>query len=292
MSTEIYYFSGTGNSLAVARDIAEKIKGTLISIPSVMDKQSIKTEADNIGIVFPCYLAQLHGVPLIVERFVKKLENIGSKYIFAVCTCGGLENFNALPTLKNLSKIIKSMGGKLTAEFSIKLPMNNLHYHFFIDQNQETMFKNCKDKIEVICQCITNRKKNKYKFLKSLFNSLMTPMYLMLQNFYIIHLKKMSKEPKDTNLKYYEMIPLTDKSIYVDDKCNGCATCAKVCPVQNIKMIENKPVWQHHCEMCLACDEWCPMKAIHHWNKVKGKDYHHPHVKISDMLRQNIKIGS
>ena len=102
MSTEIYYFSGTGNSLAVARDIAERTKGTLISIPAVMDKQSTKTDAGDIGIIFPCYLAQLYGIPLIVERFVKRIEDVGSKYIFAVCTCGGLESFNALPTLKNL----------------------------------------------------------------------------------------------------------------------------------------------------------------------------------------------
>jgi flavodoxin len=110
MSTEIYYFSGTGNSLVVARDIAEKTKGKLISIPAVMGKQSIRTDADNIGIVFPCHLAHLYGIPLIVKRFIKKLEDINSKYIFAVCTCGGLENFNGLPTLKNLSKIIKSIG--------------------------------------------------------------------------------------------------------------------------------------------------------------------------------------
>ncbi len=285
MSTEIYYFSGTGNSLAVARDIAGRTEGTLISIPAVMDKQSTKTDADNIGIVFPCYLAQLYGIPLIVERFVRRIRDIGSKYIFAVCTCGGLENFNALPTLKNLGRLIKSMGGTLSAEFSIKLPMNNLDYHFFLDQDQETMFKNCQQKIEVLCQCITNRRKSRYKVLKSLFNLLMTPMYLMLQNLYIAHLKKKSNEPRNTNLKYRELIPLTDRSIYADDKCNGCATCEKVCPVHNIAMIENKPVWQHHCEMCLACVEWCPVKAIHHWNIDEGKEYHHPDVKMSDMLR-------
>ncbi|MGB6370501.1 MAG: EFR1 family ferrodoxin [Atribacterota bacterium] len=290
MSFEIYYFSGTGNSLAVARDIAEKTNGKLISISAVMNKQSIKTDANSIGIVFPAYLAHLYGIPLIVERFIKKLEDIGSKYIFAVCTCGGFENFNGLPTLKNLSKIIESKGGKLSAEFSIKLPMNTLDYShipFPIDQNQETMFKNCKNKIEVICQCITNRKKSKYKIIKSLLNWLMTPIYLMLQKLYLIELKKYSKEPEDTNLKYYELMPLTDKSIYADEKCNGCAICEKVCPIQNIKMIENKPVWQHHCEMCLACVEWCPKKAIHHCWRVEGKDYHHPDVKISDMFRQN-----
>lgn len=114
-------------------------------------------------------------------------------------------------------------------------------------------------------------------------------MYQMMKKYIVISLRKNAKEPEDSNLSFHELIPLTDKSIYVDDKCNGCATCAKVCPVQNIKMIENKPVWQHHCEMCLACDEWCPTKAIHHWCKIEGKDYHHPDVTISDMLRQNDK---
>lgn len=37
MGTEIYYFSGTGNSLAVARDIAVRIGGRPIPIPSVID---------------------------------------------------------------------------------------------------------------------------------------------------------------------------------------------------------------------------------------------------------------
>ena len=89
MNTKIYYFSGTGNSLVVARDIAEKTNGKLISIPSVMNKDSITTDADVIGIVFPVYHAVFDGMPLIISRFVSKMENIDSKYIFAVCTCKG-----------------------------------------------------------------------------------------------------------------------------------------------------------------------------------------------------------
>jgi len=287
MNTKIYYFSGTGNSLVVARDIAEKTNGKLISIPSLMNKESIETDADVIGIVFPVYMAQLYGIPLIVERFIKKLEDIHSKYIFAICTCGGLENFNGLPTLKNLGKLIKIKDGKLSAEFSIRLPMNTLDYSHIpipIDQNRETMFKNWKNKLEVIYQCVTNKKKSNYKTIKSLLNWFMTPIYLMLTKVYVKELKRNSKELKDTDLKFYELIPLTDKSVYADEKCIGCATCAKVCPIQNIKMVENKPVWQHHCEMCLACAEWCPKKAIHHCWRVEGKDYHHPEVKLSDFI--------
>jgi len=290
MSTEIYYFSGTGNSLIVARSIAEKINGTLIAIPTVMHNQSIKTAAESIGIVFPSYMAHLYGIPLIVDRFIRKLEHMNSKYIFAVCTCGGYEIFNAVPTLKNLSRLVKLSGGKLSAEYSIRLPMNNLDYNHIpvpIDKNHETMYKKCRIKIDIISQRIIKRKKGKYRSIKSLFNLLMIPMYLLLQNTYIASLKKYSKEPEDTSLKYHELMPLTDKSIYSDERCNGCGICARVCPVQNIKIIDSKPVWQHYCEICFACAEWCPKKVIHHWGRGEDVEYHHPEVEISDMFIHN-----
>lgn len=44
MRTEIYYFSGTGNSLVVVRDIAEKLGGKLVSIPAVMVVRAMSAE--------------------------------------------------------------------------------------------------------------------------------------------------------------------------------------------------------------------------------------------------------
>ena len=137
MSINVYYFSGTGNSLVVARDIAEKTNGKLISIPSVMNKDRIKTDANVIGVVFP-----VHGIfriPSIVERFVGKLDDVSSKYIFAVTTYGSM----AGGAVKSFRKVVESCGGKLSAGFAVHMPMNNITIPFCTVGRSEIKNKSC-----------------------------------------------------------------------------------------------------------------------------------------------------
>ncbi|MCK5130327.1 MAG: flavodoxin family protein, partial [Clostridiales bacterium] len=86
MNNEIYYFSGTGNTLTVAREIAKRLNAKLIPIPRVMNMDKIYISAQTMGIVFPSYLGVVSGMPLMIERFIKKIANINSLHIFAVCT--------------------------------------------------------------------------------------------------------------------------------------------------------------------------------------------------------------
>jgi ferredoxin len=254
-----------------------------------MHKKFVQTEADSIVIVFPAYLAQLNGIPLIVKRFIGKLDNLSKKRIFPVVTCGGYESFNALPTLRNFSRAVRLKGGKLFAEYSIRLPMNTLDYSHIpvpINKDHETMFRNCEKKVEQICEAIAHGNKGHIKIAKLVLNWLMAPLYLLLQTAYYKELRKFAKEPVGSKLSYVDLIPLTDKSIYIDEKCNGCAICADICPAENIVMERGKPTWIHHCEMCLACSEWCPSQAIHHGGRADGRYYHHPAIKLSDMQKQ------
>ncbi len=286
MSTEIYYFPGTGNSLAVAREIGEKTNGKLISIPSVIDKERINTEADVIGIIFPVYYIGMINIPLIVQRFVMKLENVNKKYIFAVCTYGG--GFGT--TLQLLDKMIKSRGGRLSSGFGVHMPQNAFDKPF---ENKKNLYKDWKKKkLATICESVKAEQEGKFETDGILIKPVVSILERIMKTAFLepIFLKSMYNAAgfqKNPNLPVGEIISLMDNSYHTDENCTSCNNCAKVCPVHNIKLVDDKPVWQHRCETCLACIKWCPQNAIHGFGELP-RSYHHPDVKISDMCKMNI----
>jgi len=84
---EIYYFSGTGNSLHVARELQKQIPETkFIPMVSLLKEDVIETKGETIGFVFPIYLS---STPDPVRRFLKKIDLKPIQYIFAVTTNSG-----------------------------------------------------------------------------------------------------------------------------------------------------------------------------------------------------------
>lgn len=287
MESIVYYFTGTGNSLVIARKITNLLSSTIVPISSLLSQSTITPKEKIIGIVFPCYLAQLSGLPLIVEEFIQKLNVNPDSYIFAVCTYGGFGPVNYIPTFGFMRKLINKSKLPNISEFSIKMPLNNLDYDHIplpINRNHEKMFSYTDKKIEKIIKYIKNKKHNNNWVFSRLLYLFTKPLFSFLGKYVIASLKEHAKCENANDLSYRELIHYSDTSIYSTDNCNACSTCVKVCPVQNIIIENRRPKWLHKCEMCLACDEWCPQKAIHHWCKTIGKDYHHPDIVLSDLL--------
>jgi ferredoxin/flavodoxin len=276
--TKIFYFSASGNSLALARDIAKKTNAQLIGIPSVMDKQTINPDADTVGIVFPVYYASNgYGIPLIVERFINKLEAIDSTYLFGVCTHSGM----AGTTIEILRRMVKSQGGKLAAGFSLNMGSKKM-----TDKKQQKLLLEQKKKADLISEYVIARKGGKYETRGILRKIAYAPLlYLLVKPVFSRRYRKLSNMRQ--HLPFSQLIPTADRSFQCDDtKCNSCGVCVKVCPVNNIKLIEGRPVWQHHCETCYACYNWCPKEAIHGDIVSYNDRRHHPDVKLSDMIRR------
>lgn len=86
MSTEIYFFSGTGNSLFAAREIKRLIlDAELIPIVRALKEKNFVTKAENVGFVFP-----VHGmtIPFPVRLFLKRMDAASASYFFAAATQG------------------------------------------------------------------------------------------------------------------------------------------------------------------------------------------------------------
>ncbi len=92
------------------------------------------------------------------------------------------------------------------------------------------------------------------------------------------------EEPVDAS--FVESRQWMDRAFHTDARCNGCAICARICPVDNIRMLDGRPAWQHRCEQCFACLQWRPQEAIQFGEHTAGRRrYHHPEVRVGDMAR-------
>ena len=72
------------------------------------------------------------------------------------------------------------------------------------------------------------------------------------------------------------------KNFGVSNECISCGKCEKLCPVNVIKLIDNKPTWvKKKCLVCLRCLHNCPNFAIQYGtNTIKHGQYINPYVKI------------
>ncbi|MBW2002172.1 MAG: flavodoxin family protein, partial [Deltaproteobacteria bacterium] len=148
MKTDVYYFSGTGNSLWVAQKISEKIEDSeLISIPKVVNKkEGIKGEI--IGIVCPIYM---YNIPLIVADFIRKIES--AEYIFLVYAGAGELGGG----IKDLFKIFASKKLKVSSIFNVPMPSNYTPYGITQEDRPKELFANIDSRVDGIVKIVKKR---------------------------------------------------------------------------------------------------------------------------------------
>lgn len=266
---EVCYFSGTGNSLAVARDLAGKLDAKLTSVVSAMSQESVNIETDAIGFVFPIYDFK---PPPVVEDFVHKLKDIDSKYLFAVCTYG----IAPAQSLKHFAKVVDSCGGQLSAGFAVGMPHSGIGSGAVTEAQRESMFASWEDKLEEVCDSISSREAGRIESSNLLFDFFQPRIISMVPS-----LLKFLGQVLPKGLESLAFTPSED--------CNGCKICERICPMNNVEMVDDRPVWSDNCAGCFACLNWCPKEAISLGGfDANIRNYHHPDVKISDMLRQGV----
>ena len=249
MSTIIYWFSGTGNSLYAAKQLAAGLGGASL-YPITLDDSSgaVGGPGDKVGFVFPSYYSNL---PRIVRSFIEKIKIREGTYLFGLVTMGGL----GLGSLSALESVLKQKNLRLDYGRGILMPAN---YIVMYNPADSTKVDGRLEKIN-----------GKIKHIASQINA---------------GVKSVTKLPFTAD-NMYKNIEALDSQFYADDSCTGCAQCEQICPVGNITMDNKKPRWLHRCEHCVACISWCPVQAIQYGEKTKTKRrYRNPKITVNEML--------
>ena len=249
---KIFYFTSTGNGLALAKEIG----GELYSIPQVLKGKQFEFEDDEIGIVFPCYY---FGAPSIVEEFLCKVK-LKADYIYAIMSYGNI----SAGGLREFNKIAKEKGIKISYLNEILMVDNYLPIYNMDRQIAKEPAKQIEKNLSKIISDIKERKQyiKKTCFCKNLFSVFAQKMHATFVNGNV------------------------DKRFRVEDSCNACGICEKVCPVDNIK-INGKPEFLHHCIECLACTQNCPQNSIRvKWERSRTR-FINKNISVNEIINAN-----
>jgi Pyruvate/2-oxoacid:ferredoxin oxidoreductase delta subunit len=257
MKTAIFYYTGTGNSLWTARLLAEQLGNSEIQSLHLVDARLAALNADAVGFVFPVHM---WGVPMPVIRFLKKLALKPDAYCFALAVNAG----QVSRTLIQFEELLADQGKKLAGGFNIILPSNYIPWGGPGPlERQQVLFAATREKIKEVGSYISGR------------HSGLIEKGPLWQRIIFSGIYRMT----------FKQIKTMDKNFWIDEKCNSCGICVKVCPAANIVLEAGKPVWRHHCEQCLACIQWCPQESIQYGKKTPAYErYHHPEITLKDIL--------
>ena len=253
----ILYFSATGNSRYCAEFLASKTGDKIISLNEMM-KNNISvidcTGEKNLGIVAPTYDMDL---AYAVAEFLERLEfqNVGGKiYSYGVFTCGSICG-DCGDTLK---KILAEKNINLNAAFAVIMPDNYVPmFKQKSTDEKNSMLSKADETLKKIAEEI-KAEKNIFRLTGKLPRIAM----FFVHKFFIPSQKKV-------------------KGFSVNENCTGCGKCEKVCPMNIIKIQNNKPVWtKDSCACCLACLHRCPVQAINRGKSAQNGRYINPNVSL------------
>lgn len=256
----IFYFSGTGNSLYVAKTIAKEQNEKLISITQEMQKkpnERIYTfgKEELVGFVYPIYA---WGPPEIVLDFIRTMHVEGEgTYVFSLNTCGSEEG-HATPMLQ---KTLQKKGLTLSSAFAISMPSNYIVGEDVESKDiQQRKLERANQKLIKINETLKNRKAGEFDLLIGKKPGLKTGIINPLFN-------KFARQTKQ---------------FYATDACIACGLCQRICPAQTIAL-NPKPVWGKACTQCLGCINRCPVQAIQYGKvtETRGR-YKHPDLTTTE----------
>ncbi len=254
----IFCFSGSGNCLDIAKNVAAQLGDcdivSMRRMPEVTDVRG----AERVGFIFPCYAG---GMPAVVEEHVKAVQMDPGCYKFGIVSCA------AYPGI-GLSVIDKLVGGLDYAKvishqcsciwlFPHDLMMPKLNAEEAQERSEQLAMEAGLDLLEM-------KKTSVPRALA--FNKLEAKAWPKLSG------KKAAL-------------------LNADQFCIHCGVCAKICPKGNIKMVDGRPEFGTDCIGCLSCLQYCSAHSINMGGVTKKRErYHNVNVTAEELNQAVIHV--
>ena len=254
----ILYFSGTGNSLAISRQLAERL-GEQVMPLGLAVKHDLSQER-RIGFVFPCYW---FNAPRAVTDLLSRLRLPNDAYVFIVIPCGAQAG-NAIWTVR---RMLAAIGVEVAYSHKIRVPDNSAVGFGRNPNDQAWKFDRYAGRMERIAADIAAGVRRCHYAWWGLAGALCAIPAVQRRT-----------------------LPMLTPAVNAD-RCIACGICAKVCPQGNIAIRDGKACCGDDCTQCLACVHFCPQQAVEINSKPtpKAHQYHHPRVTVNDILGNNNK---
>ncbi len=230
----IFYFTATGNSLYVSKELAKSLNDRPVSIPQAIHNKDAHYKDERIGIITPIFG---HDLPYMVKNFLKS-ASFETDYFYFVLTYGNrhgnvIENAISAASEENID----------VAYAATILMVDNWLPGYDMDE-QRAMDKNIVGQLEIIAKDLSQK---------------------------VHHIEAFSEEDRlvhENFLKHKIRFEPDYLKGFLSTKpnCIGCEICIHVCPSGCIYLENGKAIHDAlrglGCNACLACIHACPKRAI------------------------------
>lgn len=243
----VCYFSATGNTEYAAKEIARITDDRVLNLLERIQKSDYSEINSEKAFVIcaPIYVCE---IPNFLSNFLKRVKFTGSREVYFVFTSGGYSGCASVLA----KRLCKKKGLLYKGSADIIMPRNYIASDMYPIQDSETIHQridSAKQQTEQTASVIKEGGilKSRHVFLfETLIILPFVPLWIKLK--------------------------LTTKAFYVKDSCLGCGKCTRVCPFNNISLVDKKPVWGDKCTHCMACICNCPKDSIEYGKITEGKD--------------------
>ena len=237
MEINYYVFSGTGNTLLVAREVAAglKEKGCRVTLHRMEEGAPASVAADHVvGLAFP--MAFFSSYPLVLD-FIEKLPRGAGQQLFVTASMAG----TGMGAEAEFRSLISAKGYKPAAFACFLMPSNYNNKVMPVKKNEAL---------------VAAAKENARRFAADFVDGRAEwgfgiPLLSSFWHWFVASGKAMRL--------FYKMFPLEIDN----EKCVKCMRCLENCPAGAIdKNIESLFINRAKCQNCQRCIGFCPAGAI------------------------------